>query len=107
MSRLGLTGWPVGEATRAAAICFTTWLDQRGTLGDHDIEGGIQQVIAYIEQFGGSRFEDRSLFGGFKCRPYGVKSILVVVVVVVVVFAIIPFTKQNIDQHVKGSSHAL
>ena len=47
---LGLTGWPAGEATNAAAICFRAWLDQRGTLGDHDIEAGIRQVIAFVEQ---------------------------------------------------------
>jgi putative DNA primase/helicase len=55
---LGITGWPAGEATKAAAACFRVWLDQRGSLGDHDIEAGIQQVIAFVEQFGGSRFEE-------------------------------------------------
>jgi uncharacterized protein (DUF927 family) len=57
---LGLTGWPQGEATRAAVVCFNAWLEQRGTIGDHDLEAGIRQVISYIEQYGGSRFEDIS-----------------------------------------------
>lgn len=56
-SNLEITGWPDGEATRATVICFKAWLDQRGTTGDHDIEAGIRQVIGYIEQYGGSRFE--------------------------------------------------
>jgi len=53
----GLTGWPDDEADRAAAMCFRAWLDRRGTAGDHDIEAGIRQVIAYIEAHGNSRFE--------------------------------------------------
>jgi len=57
-TELGLTGWPEGEATRATVICFKAWLDQRGTIGDHDIEAAIRQVISYIEQYGSSRFEE-------------------------------------------------
>jgi uncharacterized protein (DUF927 family) len=55
---LDLTGWPEGEAIRAAVMCFNAWLDQRGTIGDQDLEAGIRQVISYIEQYGGSRFEE-------------------------------------------------
>ena len=54
---MGLTGWPDGEADKAAAECFGTWLAARRTTGDHDIEAGIKQVIAYIEAHGSSRFE--------------------------------------------------
>ena len=57
-TELGLTGWPEGEAIMAAVICFQSWLEQRGTIGDHDLEAGIRQVISYIEQYGGSRFEE-------------------------------------------------
>jgi putative DNA primase/helicase len=53
----GLTGWPDDEADRAAAICFHAWLARRGSAGDHDIETGICQVIAFIEAHGSSRFE--------------------------------------------------
>jgi uncharacterized protein (DUF927 family) len=56
-SLFGLTGWPGGESTRAAVTCFRDWLGQRGTSGDHDIEVGIRQVIAFIEAHGASRFE--------------------------------------------------
>jgi putative DNA primase/helicase len=55
---LGLTGWPEGEAEKAAATCFTAWLEQRGTIGDHDLEAGIKQVISFIELHGNSRFEE-------------------------------------------------
>ena len=54
----GITGWPADEAARAAGICFRTWLDQRGSTGDHEIEAGIRQVIAFIEAHGSSRFEN-------------------------------------------------
>jgi putative DNA primase/helicase len=53
----GLTGWPDDEADGAAAACFRAWLDRRGTAGDHDVEAGIRQVIAYIEAHGSSRFD--------------------------------------------------
>ncbi len=54
---LGLTRWPDDEADRAAAACFRAWLERRGSAGDHDIEVGIRQVIAFIEAHGSSRFE--------------------------------------------------
>lgn len=53
----GLTGWPDDEADRAAAVCFRAWLNRRGSIGDHEIEAGIRQVVAYIEAHGSSRFE--------------------------------------------------
>jgi uncharacterized protein (DUF927 family) len=53
----GLTGWPNDEADLAAGICFRAWLARRGSVGDHDIETGIRQVIAHIEAHGSSRFE--------------------------------------------------
>jgi len=57
-TRFELTGWPEGEAARAAVKCFQAWLAKRGTIGDHDLEAGIRQVIAYLERHGSSRFED-------------------------------------------------
>jgi uncharacterized protein (DUF927 family) len=55
-SEFGISGWPEGEADRAAQICFETWLGQRGTTGDQEIEAGIRQVRAFIEAYGDSRF---------------------------------------------------
>jgi putative DNA primase/helicase len=54
---LGITGWSEGEATAAAQTCFKAWLAKRGTVGDHDIEEGIRQVIAFMEKYATSRFE--------------------------------------------------
>jgi putative DNA primase/helicase len=54
---LGLTGWPDDAADCSSAACFCAWLERRGSAGDHDIEAGIRQVIAFIEAHGSSRFE--------------------------------------------------
>jgi uncharacterized protein (DUF927 family) len=54
----GLTGWPDDEADRAAAVCFSAWLSKRGGAGDHEIENGIRQVVAFVEAHGSSRFEE-------------------------------------------------
>jgi putative DNA primase/helicase len=62
-AELSLTGWPRGEATQAAVTCFRAWLDERGTIGDHDLEKAIQGVISYVERHGSSRFEDVSAEG--------------------------------------------
>jgi uncharacterized protein (DUF927 family) len=56
-TEFGVTGWPKGEATAAAARCFEDWLARRGGAGDSEIEHGIRQVIAFIEAHGSSRFE--------------------------------------------------
>ena len=56
-SAFGITGWSDDEADRAALACFRAWLERRGSAGDHDIEAGIRQVVAYIEAHGSSRFE--------------------------------------------------
>jgi putative DNA primase/helicase len=55
---LGLTGWPEGTAINSARKCFRAWLEKRGSTGDYDLEAAVRQVIAYVEQFGNSRFED-------------------------------------------------
>jgi uncharacterized protein (DUF927 family) len=55
-TEFGVTGWPKGEADRAAAICFQAWLGRRGTSGDQETEAGIRQVRAFIEAYGDSRF---------------------------------------------------
>jgi putative DNA primase/helicase len=56
-TEMGVTGWPAGETTAAIMTCFRAWLDRRRSIGDHDIEEGIEQVIAFIEKHGSSRFE--------------------------------------------------
>jgi putative DNA primase/helicase len=53
----GITGWNEGEADNAAGACFEAWLGQRGTTGDREAQKGIEQVRAFLESHGSSRFE--------------------------------------------------
>ena len=48
-SSLGITGWPEGEAMRAAVTCFKSWLDQRGSMGAGDTEAAIVQVRHFLK----------------------------------------------------------
>jgi uncharacterized protein (DUF927 family) len=54
---LGILPWPEGEAERAAAQCFTNWLEARGGSGPAELRDGIAQVRAFLEAHGSSRFE--------------------------------------------------
>lgn len=53
-----VTGWPKGTSLTAAAEMFKVWLAGRGTPGHKDDEAAIQQVRAFIEAHGASRFQD-------------------------------------------------
>ena len=55
-SKLGLTGWPEGEATQAAGKCFSAWLESRGTAGALEPETALAQVRRFLEAHGESRF---------------------------------------------------
>jgi putative DNA primase/helicase len=52
----GVTAWPVGAAFDGVMVCFRTWLERRGTNGKAETETLIQQVEAFFEQHGESRF---------------------------------------------------
>jgi uncharacterized protein (DUF927 family) len=56
-SSLGITGWPEGEAVRAAVTCYKSWLDQRGSTGAGDTEAAIVQVRHFLTLHGASHFE--------------------------------------------------
>lgn len=58
-TRYGLTGWPKGEATRAAKKCFSAWLAGFGGAdgGQREDRAIISQVKAFLELHGSSRFE--------------------------------------------------
>ena len=61
-TQAGLSGWPAGEATAAAARCFADWVASFGGIGNREERSALQQVRAFIEAHGGSRFE--SMAGG-------------------------------------------
>lgn len=52
----GLTGWPKGEARRAALVCFRDWMALRGGTENGEHIALLAQVRAFFEAHGGSRF---------------------------------------------------
>lgn len=52
----GLTGWPAGEAERAARACFNAWLAARGGLGNGEVNAMLRQVRSFLEAHGEGRF---------------------------------------------------
>lgn len=52
----GLTGWPEGEATRAAHTCFDAWLKLRGGAGSSEKTNMLRQVRSFLETHGDGRF---------------------------------------------------
>lgn len=55
----GLTGWPAGEATRAAEVGFAAWLTLRGSATGNAEQGQIaERLHSFIERHGDSRFSD-------------------------------------------------
>ncbi|MBK7001965.1 MAG: DUF927 domain-containing protein [Rhodoferax sp.] len=53
----GLTGWKVGDAGKAAAQAYKLWQAGRGK-GNSERKQILQQVAAFIERHGDSRFSD-------------------------------------------------
>lgn len=54
---LGLTGWPEGEADRAAKKCLSSWLANYGGHVSREETTVLQQVKAFFEAHESSRFE--------------------------------------------------
>lgn len=54
----GLVPWMKGEAAKAARELFQAWIAQRGGLLPAEIRDGVNQVRAFLELHGSSRFED-------------------------------------------------
>jgi uncharacterized protein (DUF927 family) len=53
---LEITGWEAGNATWAASVCFSAWLERRGYVGPAEIKDGIEQVRRFFALHGESRF---------------------------------------------------
>lgn len=53
----GLTGWQPGEALDAVGKCFSSWLDGFGGLGNKEERALLDQVRAFFQRHGSSRFE--------------------------------------------------
>lgn len=57
-TRLGITGWPQGEALKAAGVCFQSWVALRGGEGNAEEQAMIAQVRGFLERHGEARFSD-------------------------------------------------
>jgi len=53
----GLTGWPTGDAAKAAGECFRLWLNERGP-GNDEKRKIIEQVCDFIDRHGDARFSN-------------------------------------------------
>ncbi|UUZ68269.1 DUF927 domain-containing protein [Polaromonas sp. P2-4] len=55
----GVTGWPAGEAIRAAAAGFSAWQSLRGAgRGNAERDQITERIVGFIERHGDSRFSD-------------------------------------------------
>lgn len=55
---LGVTGWPEGEAIRAARVCLKSWLAERGHIGNHEDAATLAQVRGFVTAHQFTRFAD-------------------------------------------------
>ncbi|WP_181023060.1 DUF927 domain-containing protein [Aeromonas sp. ASNIH8] len=57
-TRVGVTGWPEGEAVRAVRVCLKAWLAERGHLGNKEDAATLEQVRGFITAHQYARFAD-------------------------------------------------
>lgn len=57
-TRLGITGWQSGEATKAARLCLDAWLADRGHLGNQEDAATLRQIRQFFTAYQYSRFAD-------------------------------------------------
>ena len=57
-TRLGVTGWPEGEALRAVRVCLKAWLAERGHLGNKEDAATLEQVRRFVTAHQYTRFAD-------------------------------------------------
>ncbi len=55
-TRYGITEWPKGEAISATIKCFNAWRETSGGSIGHDEKALLNQVSAYLQAYGASRF---------------------------------------------------
>lgn len=58
-TRYQITNWPVGESENAAAVCFQSWLEHRGTIGNQERTAILSHVKSFFELHSDARFSDK------------------------------------------------
>jgi len=56
-ARCGVLPWDAGEASKAASILFTRWVEGRGGAGAAEDREAVAKVRSFLEAHGASRFE--------------------------------------------------
>ncbi|HEI6790667.1 TPA: DUF927 domain-containing protein [Yersinia enterocolitica] len=57
-TQVGITGWPEGEAFRAAQTCLNAWMGDRGHTANQEDAAALEQVKEFITRNQFSRFAD-------------------------------------------------
>ena len=57
-TQAGITGWPEGEAFRAAECCLASWMADRGHTANQEDKTALEQVRDYMTRNQFSRFAD-------------------------------------------------
>ncbi|EOC1067933.1 DUF927 domain-containing protein [Cronobacter malonaticus] len=57
-TRAGITGWPEGEAFRAAERCLASWMTDRGHTANQEDKAALEQVCDFMTRNQFSRFAD-------------------------------------------------
>ncbi|MGL6381120.1 DUF927 domain-containing protein [Aeromonas caviae] len=57
-TRLGVTGWPEGEAIKAVRVCLKAWLAERGHLANQEDAATLMQVRGFVFAHQFTRFAD-------------------------------------------------
>ncbi|RZA29181.1 MAG: DUF927 domain-containing protein, partial [Proteobacteria bacterium] len=53
----GITGWPAGEASAAAAVILRDWLAERGGIGSREDQHIVRELRRFLAENGAARFE--------------------------------------------------
>lgn len=57
-ARLGIVPWPLGEASKAAGLCFLAWLQARGGVEASEATEAVRRLRDFVQLHRHSRFAD-------------------------------------------------
>jgi putative DNA primase/helicase len=52
----GVLPWPEGTAQAAAVQCFKRWIDQRGGIGNMEVEYALERIKTFFQKYRDTRF---------------------------------------------------
>lgn len=57
-TKWGITGWAAGESLKAAGLCFSAWLTNRGGEGNAEERAMLARVREFLRRYGEAAFTD-------------------------------------------------